>query len=384
MPPHPAAALWDLRPGVTYLNHGSFGPSPRPVLAVRQEWTARLEANPMDFYVRQMEDHLDAALADLGLFVGTSPRNLVFVDNATVGMNIVARSLTLQPGDEVLANDHEYGAVLRIWRQACDAAGATLVVRRLPRPLGDVDELLDCLFESANARTRLLVVSHVASPTAVVFPLREICQRASERNIRVCVDGPHAPAAVDIDLDELRCDFYTASCHKWLSAPFGSGFLYVAPHRQRDLQATITSWGRSLAGRPARWSDEFLWSGTRDPAAFLAVPEAIRFLERIGLDAFREHSRRLIAYARDRIGLPLLVPGDLSWSSTMLSLRLPDTVEDTPPHRMHPLQQALWERHQIEVPIVNWGGHRWVRVSAHLYNDESHIDRLAEALAECP
>lgn len=386
MPPHSAAAHWDLRPGVTYLNHGSFGPSPKPVLAARQEWTARLEAEPMDFYVRQMEDHLDGALSELADFVGTSPRNLIFVDNATVGMNIVARSLALQAGDEVLANDHEYGAVLRIWRQACDAAGANLVVRRLPRPLGDRDELLDGLFAGATDRTRLMVVSHVTSPTAAVLPLPEICRRAHERGVGVCVDGPHAPAAVDIALDDLPCDFYTASCHKWLSAPFGSGFLYIHPRRQRTARATVTSWGRSLAGKPARWSDDFLWSGTRDPAPFLAVPTAIRFLEGVGLASFRAHSRNLIEHARRKLTpltqRPLLVPEDLSWTSTMLSFPLPDSVDEVSPTRMHPLQQALWERHRIEAPVVSWGGSRWIRVSAHLYNDEGQIDLLATALEE--
>src|SRR5262245_30076601 len=207
--------LWSLRPGVTYLNHGSFGPAPKTVLAARQDWTERLEAEPMAFFVRQLEGHLEQARDRLGRFVGTKGEHLVFVDNATFGMNIIANSFPLAAGDEVLATDHEYGAVLRIWRKACQKAGANLVVQRLPERFTSADEVVETLFAGATPRTKLLVVSHVTSPTAVILPVERICRRAREGGIPVCIDGPHAPAAVPVEIDRLGCDFYTASCHKW-------------------------------------------------------------------------------------------------------------------------------------------------------------------------
>lgn len=395
----PWRELWSLQPGVTYLNHGSFGPSPKTVVAARNDWMQRLESEPMDFFVRQLEGHLDAARQRLGEFVGTSGDNLVFVDNATFGMNIVARNFPLESGDEVLANDHEYGAVLRIWRHACQCRNAQLVVQRLPQQLASADEVVETLFAGVTPRTKLVVVSHVTSPTAVVLPLQKICRRAKELGLPVCVDGPHAPAAIPVEIDRLGCDFYMASCHKWMCGPFGSGFLYVHPRRQRSLEPSVISWGRSLSGRPAAWQDEFVWSGTRDYSAFLAVPAAIEFLEQgawrenagtadsrdaNGINRFREWSHHLARYAREQIvgltGLEPIIPDSTEWYGSMIALPLPETVEEPREGHMHPLQTRLWEKHRIEVPIINWRGRRWIRVSCHLYNDQNDIDRLVAAL----
>lgn len=392
MPAPPLRDDWQLAPGVTYLNHGSFGPAPKPVLASRQSWFERLEAQPMDFYVRQMEDHLAAARDKLAAFVGTRGEHLTFVDNATFGMNIVAAGFPLDTGDEVLATNHEYGAVQRIWRKRCEKVGARFVVQRLPERFSDVDEVVETLFAAVTARTRLLVVSHITSPTAVILPVQAICREARSRGVPVCIDGPHAPAAIPIALDRVDCDFYAASCHKWLSAPFGSGFLYVHPRARRHIEPVVVSWGASLQGRPATWHDEYLWMGTRDPSAFLAVPAAIEFLERLnfgglrGLDAFRAWSRGLVRLVRDRItrltGLASFVPDDPAWCGTMLALPLPDYVAEGSEGIFHPLQSALWERFQIEAPIVNWHGRRFIRVSCHLYNDASDVEHLASALEE--
>lgn len=377
-------SAWDLDPHVTYLNHGSFGPAPREVLAARQYYQQLVQTNPMDFFVRQMENTLDAARTYLGNFVGTAGKNLIFVDNATFGMNVVAESFPLQAGDEVLANDHEYGAVLRIWRRACLRAGANLIVRKLPQPLESPDQIVESLFAAVTPQTRLIVISHITSPTALIFPVQEVCKRARQQGISVCIDGPHAPAAIDIRLDQLQCDFYVASCHKWLSAPFGSGFLYVHPRKQSLLTPPVVSWGASLSGRPATWSDELLWSGTRDPSAFLSVPPAIGFLKKIGLEKFRQHARQLIDYARERIvdltSLPPLCTSPEQWTATMIACPLPESVGETPPNHMHPLQQQLWDQFEIEIPIVNWSNRRWIRVSAHLYNDRAQIDTLVSAL----
>lgn len=392
----PYRQLWSLAPGVTYLNHGSFGPSPRAVIANRQEWIEQLECNPVDFFVRRMEGHLEGARHSLAQVVGTSGENLAFVDNATFAMNIVAASFPLEPGDEVLATNHEYGAVLRIWRERCQNAQARLVVQKLPEVFVDRQEVVEEFFKGVTPHTKLIVVSHITSPTALILPVEEICRRAKERGIRVCIDGPHALVAVPVEIDRLGCDFYCASCHKWLSAPFGSGFLYVHPRWKQTLRPVIVSWGNSLAGRPKSWQDEFVWSGTRDPSPFLAVPAAIEFLAKLSPDSskngregfgiFRTFSRALVEEVwRKIIALTHLEPigrGPHPWYGTMIACPLPPSVGESPHGHMHRLQKALWERFQIEVPIVNWNGQRLIRVSCHLYNDSTEIDRLMAGLTE--
>lgn len=377
---------WELRPGVTYLNHGSFGPSPKVVMAARQEWIERLESEPMDFFVRQLEGHLENVRHRLGEVVGTSGDNLLLVDNATFGMNIVANGFPLTAGDEVLATNHEYGAVLRIWREACRKAGAKLIVQKLPGSFIDQNEVVEAFFQGVTEHTKLIVVSHITSPTALILPVAEICRRANEKGIRICIDGPHALAAVPVEIDTLGCDFYCASCHKWLSAPFGSGFLYVHPRWQQTVRPLITSWGDSLSGRPRTWQDEFVWSGTRDPSPFLATPAAIDFFKNSGIEFFRETSGRMVHDVRRRItaltGLEPIGDAAHGWYGTMITLPLPDSVGEAPHGHMHPLQAALWERFRIEVPIVNWNGRRHIRVSCHLYNDAADIDRLVSALRE--
>jgi isopenicillin-N epimerase len=359
------------------------------VQRAREALQRRLEAQPMDFLLRQMPPLFIAARSKLAAFVGAEPADLVFVDNATIGMNVVAASVDLRPGDEVLANDHEYGAVLRLWERKCQTAGATLIVQRLPSPLRSAAELVESLFAAASPRTRLLVFSHVTSPTALIFPAAEICRQARQRGVLSCIDGPHAVAMLPLNLRALDCDFYTASCHKWLSAPFGSGFLYVHPRRQEDVQPAIVSWGRTLEGDEPSWRDEFHWLGTRDTTGWLAVPTAIEFLESVGLDEFRRCTHELAHYARQRIEeltaktagagaakqLEPLAPDDLAWYGSMVAVPLPAG-------ECEPLQRTLWEKHGIEAPLIDWNGRRLIRVSCHLYNTPTDVDRLVEALAK--
>jgi isopenicillin-N epimerase len=393
-PPDPAdwpslRSEWTLADDVIYLNHGSFGPSPLVVQQARLEWTALLERNPMDFFVRRMETELEAAAARLGAFVGADGDDLILVENATAGMNIVAANVRLGPGDEVLVSDQEYGAVLRIWRQMCQRSGANLVTARLPARPTSQSEVVDAFWQSVTDKTRLIVVSHITSPTAVIFPVEEICRRARERDIWVCVDGPHALAMLPLNLRRIDCDFYTASCHKWLSAPFGSGLLYVRRRHQQGLQPAVVSWGGSLSGRPVSWKDEFNWTGTRDPAAFLAISAALDFLDDYGPDQFRENTHALARYARQRIvaqtGLEPPIPDSPAWYGSMIALPLPPPRPDEakPKHsRRDPLQDKLWEQFRIEIPITESRGQRYLRVSCHLYNDRSEIDRLVDAVCQ--
>jgi isopenicillin-N epimerase len=380
---------WKIRTDTIYLNHGSFGPPPEVVRQTRLMWLTCLDEQPMDFFLRQLEPAWHAARRRLAQFVGAPAEDLIFVENATVGMNLVAQAIELVPGDEVLLTDHEYGAVRRIWQRACQEAGARLSIVSLPLPFRSAEETTAAVLNAAGPRTRLIVVSHVTSATAVILPVQSICDSARDRGIAVCIDGPHALGQVALNLNCLACDFYTASCHKWLSAPFGSGFLYVAPQHQSRVRPLVLSWGRLEPATLNAWSDEFIWSGTRDPSTFLSIPTAIDFLERdVGVDYFRRASHALAGYARLVVGeascLPRttqsedlshepLVPDDPAWYGSMALVPLP-------PGDKYALQRELWSRYHLEVPITEFAGRRYVRVSCHLYNTPQHVDRLAEAL----
>jgi isopenicillin-N epimerase len=343
------------------------------------EWQQRMVSQPMDFYLRQFEPAWLESRTRLAEFIGTSADNLAFVENATAGMNVVAATFPLRRHDEVLLTDHEYGAVQRIWRRACQTAGAAEpVVARLPKKIEAAEQVVDAIFSAATERTRLVVVSHVTSPTAIILPIRRICDEARQREIAVCIDGPHAPAQVPLALDELSCDFYTASLHKWVSAPLGSGFLFVAPGWQDRVRTPILSWGRVAPTKPSTWWEEFVWTGTRDSSSYLAAPAAIDLLERIGLERFRARTHHLARYARQRllelIELEPPIPDSLEWYGSMASVPLP-------PGDARALQKDLWQYHGIEVPVVDHNGSRSIRVSCHLYNNRSDIELLVAALS---
>ena len=379
------ASLWTFDPGVTYLNHGSFGPPADIVRRERERWSEALARNPMDFFLRQLEPELDRAADRLGHLVGCQGGDLVFVPNATTGMNIVAENLPLEAGDEVLLNDHEYGAVIRIWGRACGKVGAKTVLATTPRNPERAEQLVEAVLDRVTPRTRLIVVSHVTSASGMVFPVETLCREAAARKIPVCVDGPHAIAMRDIRIADLPCDFYCGSLHKWLAAPFGAGFLYVRGRRKSGLQPNLLSWGRSLGGRPATWKDEFHWVGTADFAPYLAVPAAIEFLERIGLDRFRQQTHELARRARHRIVAELdgepISPDSLDWYGSMTTVRLPWVASRAAfPNAFHNLQKWLWDEARIEIPVVQWRDEIHLRVSCHLYNTPEHLDRLIDSV----
>ncbi len=371
---------FSIQPGTTYLNHGSFGIPPRPVREARRAWIDVVDANPMDCFVRELEPALRMARERLAGFVGTTAANLVYVENATYGMNVLAASLPLDAGDQIVLNPHEYGAVRRIWERAAARANAKVVDLPMPSRFESPDELVEEMLRRLPPRTKLLVVSHITSPTALILPMELLCRRVRERGVLVCVDGPHAPAQIPLDIDRLECDFYVASCHKWLAATLGSGFLYVHPQQQGMIQPLQKSWGRLLPALPQRWDEEFTWSGTRDPSIYLSVPAAIDFLESIGPDAFRERLYWLAGDAERRLRElfgtePLGRSGSYRWYGTMAHVPLPEGDWSR-------LQEQLWTAHRIEIPIILFEDRWYIRVSCHLYNTTEDLALLQTALQE--
>ena len=335
-----------LDPDVVHLNHGSFGACPVPVFERYQALQLELERNPVEFLGRRFDALMADARAVLAEFVGARAEDLVFVPNATAGLNAVIRSLRLDPHDEVLTTRHEYGAVMRTW----EFAGARLVY-------ADIGEIVDAI----GPRTKVVSVSHITSPTALLAPVAEICAAAREAGALAVVDGAHAPGHVPLDLGRLGADVYAGNCHKWLSAPKGAGFLWACPEHQRWIEPLVVSWGY---GAERSFADRHGWQGTRDPAAALAVPAAIEAHRLLDL----ERCRRLAASFHDRLPPVGESPAPQMWSTEL------------PPGDAVELQRLLYAEHRIEVLVQEWEGRRLLRISIAPYNDAADVERLVAAL----
>jgi isopenicillin-N epimerase len=361
-----------LDPEVTFLNHGSFGACPRAVLERYQEWQVELERQPVLFLARRLDGLLAEARAALGEYVGADPDDLVFVPNATTGVNIAAWPLGLQPGDEVLTTNLEYGALDLTWEHVCGDFGARYVRTPIPLPFESEEEVVETIWASVGPRTRVLFVSHHTSSTALTLPVAELCRRARERGIVSVIDGAHVPGHLPLNLRELDPDFYAGNCHKWLCAPKGAGFLYVRRELQRDVHPLVFSWG--YEGDDPSFLARQEKQGTRDPSAYLTVPYAIEWQREERWDDVRARCHELACRAAHELGLEPLVPGtrhDLF--GQMVSLRLPDGAPAD-------LKERLYHEHRIEIPVSDREGLRLIRASFQGYNDETDLERLRAAL----
>ncbi|MCZ7572054.1 MAG: aminotransferase class V-fold PLP-dependent enzyme [Ardenticatenaceae bacterium] len=368
-----------LRPDVIFLNHGSFGACPRPVFEVYQRWQLELQRQPVEFLGRRFNELMRAAREPLAAFVGADPDDLVYVPNATTGLNVVARSLPLRPGDEVLSTDHEYGALDRTWRFICRRRGAHYINHPLPVPLESQEQVVEALWSRVTARTRVLFLSHITSPTALILPVAELVRRAREAGILTVIDGAHAPGQVPLDLTALGADFYAGNLHKWVCAPPGSAFLYARREVQPLLEPLVVSWGwQSETPGSSRFIDEQEWQGTRDIAAFLAVPAALEFLATHDWPRVQRECHELARTARRQIsaltGLEPLTPDSPDWYAQMVALPLP-------PCHGEVLKQRLYDEFAVEVPILSWNGRQLVRVSIQGYTTPGDVDALVTGLA---
>jgi isopenicillin-N epimerase len=381
--------FWELKPGTVFLNHGSFGACPKPVLALQVELRRELEAEPVQFLWRRYEERLEPARRALAKFVGAPAKDIVFTTNATTGVNAVLRSLKLKRGDELLTTNVDYNACRNVLNEVVRQTGAKLVVAEIPFPLQSAAQITEAILEAVTKRTRLALLDHVTSNTALVLPLRDIIRALEAYGVETLVDGAHAPGMLPLNLRELRPTYYAANLHKWGCAPKGAAFLYVRPDCQKQLQPAVISHGNNRT-RPGftPFQDRFDWAGTFDPTAWLCVPEAIRWMGQLlpgGWKELREQNHQLAIQARkilcDRLEVTPPCPEDLLGS--MATIQLPPRFQNRKASgKIDREQLALYDRFGIEVPLSRFGtpAQRWLRVSAQIYNSPAEYEYLADAL----
>lgn len=382
--------LWTLDPEVTFLNHGSFGACPRVVLDAQAALRERMEKEPVRFFLRELEALADEARKTLATFLGADAEEIVAVPNATAGVNTVLRSLDLKPGDRLLTTSHEYNACRNALEFVAKRVGAHVTVVDIPFPIKSPEEAFLAVRAAAGPRTRLLLIDHVTSQTGLVLPVKRIVDACSKLGIDTLVDGAHAPAMVPLDLRELGAAYYTGNCHKWLCAPKGAAFLYVRRDKQADIRPLCISHGANSTRRDrSRFRLEFDWTGTDDPTAFLCIPEALRFLEGLlpgGIPALAVHNQRTALAAREVLceALGIAPPAPEEMIGSLAAIPLPDALGSTSegPLQIDPLQDELFLRHRIEVPIIPFPKppQRLLRISAQIYNAPEEYLALAKAL----
>lgn len=397
---------WALDPEVTYLNHGAFGACPWPVLRAQDEWRTRMERHPIRFHDIELETHLAHARGRLAEFLHADPADLAFVPNATTGVNTILAALDFAPGDEILATDHEYNASLNAARRVAAKHGANVVVASLPFPTTSPDEMAAALLERVTPRTRLVLVSHVTSPTGLVLPVARIVAELEARGIDTLVDGAHAPGMLALDLAAIGAAYYTGNCHKWLCAPKGAGFLHVRRDRQAEIHPLVTSHGaNSPRADESLFRLEFDWTGTSDPTAYLSIPAALDFMAGLvpgGWPEVIDRNHKLVLVGRQKLlavlgGTPMAPESMLG---SLAAVELSEAVKPAPiapdatadahsTYPLDPLRDALSDADAIEVPVFTWPHtaadsappRRLLRISAQLYNSPADYDRLAAALA---
>jgi len=391
----PYASLWSLDPGVAMLNHGSFGACPTAILQEQTRLRAQMEAEPVRFFTRELPPLLDESRNALAELVGAEPGNLAFVRNATFAVNSVLRSIDLRPGDEVLTINQDYNACRCAVQFEVDRRGATLVVAEIPFPIESPTQAFEAIVARITDKTRLVMVDHLTSPTAIVLPIEDVVAHCNDRGIDTLIDGSHTVGMLPLELERLGATYYTSNCHKWLCAPKGVGFLHVRRDRQEGLQPAVISHGYNVAREGySRFADVFDWTGTDDPTPYLCLPEAIRFLTSLlpaGIEGVMRRNRELAISARslltERLGFAPVC--DASMLGSLAAVMLPDDVDEelrpdttTVPTATHRIQVALMDRFGIEVPVFYWPTppKTLLRVSAQIYNSQAQYEYLVESM----
>ncbi len=369
-----------LDPDITFLNHGSFGATPRPVFAAYQRWQRELERQPVQFIGYQLPELLATARQALGEYLHCCADDLVYIPNATFGVNVVANSLDLGPGDEVLTTNHEYGACDNVWNYLSQQRGFTYKPAILPYPITSTEDIVEAIWQEVTPNTKMIFLSHITSATALRLPVEAICARAKEAGILTLVDGAHAPGQIPLNLVEIGADFYTGNCHKWLCSPKGAAFLYTHPERQHLIRPLVVGWGWGK-DRTFTYGSDYLdylqFLGTDDLASYFAVPDAIQFQAEHNWTAVQAACHELAKEACLRIsdltGLDPIYPLTEAFCQQLVLNPLPDVdVLD--------FKNSLWQDFKVEIPVYEWNGRCYIRTSIQGYNNENDVNNLLKAL----
>ena len=377
------AAEWMLEPGVAFLNHGSFGAVPRVVFEAQTEWRRKIEAAPVEVIARRRVELIDPVKQQVGRWLGMKPGDFGLVTNATEGVNAVLHSLRFSPGDELLTTNHVYNAVRQAMKFTCARSGATYREVAVPMPVRSADEIAAAVVGAVSERTRLVVIDHVTSPTATIFPVERVVRDCAARGVDVLIDGAHAPGMVPLDVESIGAAYYSGNLHKWAFAPRGAAFLWARSDRQAQIHPAVVShhYGEGFAS-------EFSWQGTRDLSAWLAVPAALEFTLRLGGEAVREHNHAMAVWAHRMMvehldGAEPIVPLDGSMLGSMAAVKLPGGLAEVSEKQLMSLQHALYSKHRVEVPLMRLDPRTvLLRVSCQVYNTPGQYERAVDVVRE--
>jgi isopenicillin-N epimerase len=369
-----------LDPNITFLNHGSFGSCPKPIFEEFQRFQTELESEPVDFIQRRQPKYLKTARESLAQFVGCKPEDLFFTSNPTFAINVIMRSIKLNEGDEILTTNHEYGAMDRTWNFYCKKSGAKYIRQNISLPLVSKDQIIEEFWKGYNKNTKVIFLNQMSSATALIFPVKEICEKAQQLGLITIVDGAHVPGHIDLNISGLNPDYYTGTLHKWMLAPKGSSFLYVKPEFQNDLEPLVVSWGyESVAPGESQFLDYHELQGTRDVSAFLCTPKVIGFLEENNWAAVSKSCKQMVLdnYQRfcDLLKTQPLCPITDEFLGQMASV----PINTTKPAE---LKNVLYDKYKIQVPVMPLNGNFYIRYSVNAYNSQADLDVLYNALSD--
>lgn len=369
-----------LDPEITFLNHGSFGACPKPIFENYQYWQLELEKEPVQFIQKKVAGYLKTSKLVLAKFIHCNADDFFFVPNPTVAINTIMRSLTLQPGDEILTTNHEYGAMDRTWHFYCKKYGAKLVNQDIPLPIISKEQILEAFWKGYTSRTKVVFLNQISSATALIFPVKEICERAKELGLITIIDGAHVPGHIDLDIEALNPDFYTGTLHKWMLAPKGCSFLYVKKEFQAMLEPLIVSWGyESESPSDSQFLDYHEYQGTRDIAAFLTAPAAIQFLEDNNWKQKSEDCKKMIIDNYESFCDLMQSKPICPISNTFLGQMCSIPIQTEKPLE---LKELLFQKYKIEIPVTKRLDSYFLRISLNAYNSQEDLDRLRFVLQE--
>ncbi|MBD2597840.1 penicillin epimerase [Nostoc sp. MBR 210] len=380
--------LWTLDPSVVFLNHGSYGACPKVVLAMQQSLRSQLEQDPVNFFGRKWEPLLDNARSQLAAFIHADVQDLVFVPNATTGVNSVLRSLHFAPDDEILTTNHEYNACRNALNFITSRTGARVVVAQIPFPVESPQQIITAVLEQISPKTRLALLDHITSQTGLIFPIAQLVKELQARSVETLIDGAHAPGMISLNMQEIGATYYTGNCHKWLSAPKGAAFLYVRRDKQAEIHPlTISHGANSPRIDKSRFQLEFDWTGTDDPTAYMCVPEAIALMGSLlpgGWIELMQRNHQLVIQARQLLCTTLQVqpPCPEEMIGSMAVVPMPVSLANQSYIWLH---DQLFDQFGIQVQVVPWteSPGMLIRISAQIYNTLEQYEYLATALKYC-